>query len=63
MAEKKKHCSEENLLKIIIIVIIFIILVRVIKSITLRWSGNVGRMEEDRNDYGILTGKPTEKSL
>ena len=37
--------------------------VRVIKSIKLRWGGHVGRMEEDRSLFKILTGKPTGKSL
>ena len=36
-------------------------IVRVIKSRRLRWAGHVARMEEDRNSYKILTGKPTGK--
>ena len=36
-------------------------IVRVIKSIRLRWAGHVARMEEDRCAFKILTGKPTGK--
>ena len=36
-------------------------IVRVIKSIRLRWTGNVGRMEESRSALKILTGTPTRK--
>ena len=36
-------------------------IVRVIKSRRLRWAGHVARMEEDRNAFKILTGKPTGK--
>ena len=32
-------------------------IVRLIKSRTLRWAGNVARMEEDRNAFKILTGR------
>ena len=34
-------------------------IVRVIKSIRLRWAGHVARMEEGRSAFKILTGKPT----
>ena len=36
-------------------------IVRVIKSRRLRWAGHVDRMEEGRNAFKILTGKPTGK--
>ena len=36
-------------------------IVRVIKSRRLRWPSHVGRIEEDRNAFKILTGKPTGK--
>ena len=36
-------------------------IVRVIKSRRLRWAGHVARMEEGRNAFKILTGKPTGK--
>ena len=36
-------------------------IVRVIKSRRLRWAGHVGRMEEGRSAFKILTGKPTGK--
>ena len=36
-------------------------IVRVIKSRTLRWAGNVTRMEGGRSTFKILTGKPTGK--
>ena len=36
-------------------------IVRVIKSIRLRWAGHVVRMEESRSAFKILTGKPTGK--
>ena len=32
-----------------------------IKSRRFRWAGHVARMEEGRNAFKILTGKPTEK--
>ena len=32
-----------------------------IKSTRLRWAGHVAKMEEDRNAFKILTGKPTGK--
>ena len=38
-------------------------IVRVTKSRRLRWAGHVGGMEEDRNVFKILTGKPTGKRL
>jgi len=31
------------------------------KSIRLRWAGHISRMEEGRNAFKILTGKPTGK--
>ena len=34
---------------------------RVIKSRRLRWAGHVVRMEEGRDPFKILTGKPTGK--
>ena len=36
-------------------------IVKVIKSRSLRWAGNVARMEEGRSAFKILTGKPTGK--
>ena len=36
-------------------------IVRVIKSIRLRWSGHIARMEEGRSTFNILTGTPTGK--
>ena len=36
-------------------------IVRVIKSIRLRWAGHVARMEEGRSAFKTLTGKPTGK--
>ena len=36
-------------------------LVTVIKSRRLRWACHVARMEESRNPFKILTGKPTGK--
>ena len=35
-----------------------ILVVRVIKSIRLIWAGHVARMEEERSNFKILTGKP-----
>ena len=39
------------------------LIVRVVKSIRLRWAGHVARMEEGRSAFKILTGKPTGKRL
>ena len=36
-------------------------IVRVIKSKRLRWAGHVVRMEEGRNAFKMLTGKPIGK--
>ena len=36
-------------------------IVRVIKSIILRWTGLIARMEEGRSDFKILTVTPTGK--
>jgi hypothetical protein len=36
-------------------------IIRVIKSRRMRWAGNVTRMGEKRNAYGILVGKPEGK--
>ena len=36
-------------------------IVRVIKSIRLKWAGHVARMEEGRRAFKFLTGKPTGK--
>ena len=36
-------------------------IVRVIKSRRLIWAGHVARMEESRNAFKMLTGKPTGK--
>jgi hypothetical protein len=33
------------------------------RSPRLRWAGRVARMEEGRNIFKILTGKPTERNL
>jgi hypothetical protein len=33
------------------------------KSRRMRWAGHVARMEDKRNAYRILVGKPEEKSL
>ena len=38
-------------------------IVRVIKSIRLRWAAHVARMEEGRSAFKILTGKPTGKTF
>jgi hypothetical protein len=35
--------------------------IRVIKSRSMRWVGHVARMEEKRNAYRILVGKPGGK--
>ena len=35
--------------------------VRVIKSRRLRWTGHIARMEEGRNSFKILTGRPPGK--
>jgi hypothetical protein len=37
-------------------------IIRMIKSRRMRWSGHVGRMEEKRNAYRILVGKPEGKT-
>jgi hypothetical protein len=39
----------------------FHLIVKVIKSGRLRWAGHVANMEEDRNAFEILTGKPIGK--
>ena len=36
-------------------------IVRVIKSIRMRWAGHVERMGEERRVYGVLLGKPEGK--
>ena len=36
-------------------------IVRVIKSIRMRWAGHVARMGEERGEYRILVGKPEGK--
>jgi len=36
-------------------------IVRAIKSRILRWAGHVARMEEGRNAFKMLTGKPIGK--
>ena len=38
-------------------------ILRVIKSKILRWAGHVARMEDVRNDFKMLTGKPIGKRL
>jgi hypothetical protein len=37
-------------------------IIRIIKSRRMRWAGHVARMEETRNAYRILVGKPERKS-
>jgi hypothetical protein len=37
-------------------------IIRMIKSRRMRWAGHVARMEEKKNAYGILVGKPEGKS-
>jgi hypothetical protein len=39
------------------------IIVRVVKSIRMRWAGHVARMGEDRGVYRLLVGKPKGKML
>jgi hypothetical protein len=36
-------------------------IITVIKSRRTRWAGNAVRMEEMKNAYGILVGRPEEK--
>jgi hypothetical protein len=36
-------------------------IIRVIKSRRMRWAGQIARMGEKRNAYGILVGKPKGK--
>jgi hypothetical protein len=36
-------------------------IIRIIKSRRMRWAGHVARMEETRNTYRILVGKPEGK--
>jgi hypothetical protein len=36
-------------------------IIRMIKSRKMRWAGHVARMEEKRNEYSILVGKPEGK--
>jgi hypothetical protein len=36
-------------------------IIRIIKSRTVRWAGHVARMEEKRNAYRLLVGKPEGK--
>ena len=38
-------------------------IVRMIKSRRLRWAGHLARMEEGKNAFKILPGKPTGKRL
>jgi hypothetical protein len=33
-------------------------IIRIIKARKMRWAGNVARMGEKRNAYGLLVGKP-----
>ena len=35
--------------------------IRILKSRRLRWTGHVARMEQSRNAYRILVGKPESK--
>jgi hypothetical protein len=37
-------------------------IIRMMKSRRMRWSGHVARVEEKRNAYRILVGKPYEKT-
>jgi hypothetical protein len=36
-------------------------IIRMIKSMRMRWAGYVARVEEKRNPYRILVGMPEEK--
>jgi hypothetical protein len=36
-------------------------IIRIIKSRRMRWAGHVARMEEKRNSYRLLVGKPAGK--
>jgi hypothetical protein len=38
-------------------------IIRIIKSRRMRWAGHVARMEEKRNVYRLLAGKPEGKRL
>jgi hypothetical protein len=40
---------------------IIIFIIRIIKSRRMRWAGHVTRMEEKRNAYRLLVGKPEVK--
>jgi hypothetical protein len=37
-------------------------IIRIIKSLRMRWAGHVARMGQKRNDYRLLAGKPEGKS-
>jgi hypothetical protein len=49
-AELHNLCSSQSIIKMM-------------KPRRMRWAGNVSRMGERRNPYGILVGKPGEKRL
>ena len=55
--------SEEGstMTNLIVCTVHLIGIVRVIKSIRLRWAGRVARMEEGRKTFQILTCKPAGK--
>jgi hypothetical protein len=36
-------------------------IIRIIKSIRMRWAGHVARMGDKRKGYGLLVGKPKER--
>jgi hypothetical protein len=36
-------------------------IIRIIKSLRIRWAGHVARMGEKRNEYRLLVGKPEGK--
>jgi hypothetical protein len=40
---------------------IIVAIIRIIKSRSMRWAGNVARMREKRNAYRLLVGKPEGK--
>ena len=52
--------GEGSIMRNFIVCTVHLIIVRVIKSRTLRWAGHVARMEE-RSAFKMLTGKPTGK--
>ena len=61
LREMKLHENEESYIMLLHALYYSPNIIRNLKSRRLRWAGHVARMEQSRNAYKVLVGKPEGK--